>query len=317
MNEHKDLKIDFAQLCLSYNIRVAQEGERHYREDWVCLPCPFCTGEEGNHLGFNNDSNTFSCWRCGRHGKWQTIGALLNVSPKEAYDIGKRFSVSIWDSRSVQNLEEKRAKRQTQQKENEVSFSLPGVRKMLPLHKKYLLGRGFDPAKVMSDWSIRCCGPVGRYAYRIIIPITYHGKAATFTSRDVTGQAADRYLACDVDKAIRHHKHCVYGMDQSPYKTCLAVEGPFGVWRIGRGTVGTCGTGWTHQQAKLIARFRKSYIVFDPGEKEALERAERLSTMLSAYHDHTSYVIEAENPDGRDTGELDASEIRQLRKLLK
>ena len=321
-NPIKDIRIDFKRLCSERGIRVAQPGERHYREGWVCLPCPFCSGQEGNHLGFNPKSNVFSCFRCGRHGKYVTLSAILGITTKEAGNLAKEYAVDKWatlDSESQQNeLERKRRKRDEEEEDVEEKFILPGVPKLLKAHSRYLWKRGFDPHSLLDTWNIRCVGPCGRYAYRVIIPITYRGKVVSFTSRDITGLAADRYLTPSVEDCIRHPKMCVYGLDQSRYKTALIVEGPFGVWRIGLGTCGTCGTGWTPEQAKLIAhRFTKSYIVFDPEEKEAHERAEHLSTMLASYRTHKSYVVDGIGANGRDTGELTPNEVRELRKLLK
>lgn len=322
--ESKDLKIDFAKLCNARNIHVAQVGERHYRENWVCVPCPFCTGQEGNHLGFNPRANVFTCFRCGRHGKYEALGALLGISKKEAYEVAKGYTIDKWTSLGEisenAELERKRNERNSQasyEGDDESSFTVPGKRELLRLHRDYLIGRDYDPDRIRRLWDIRCVGKTGRYSYRIVIPITYGNRVVSFTTRDVTGMAADRYLACPPADALRHHKHCVYGSDQSDYKTCLVVEGPFGVWRIGRGTVGTCGTGWTHEQAKIIATYRKSYIVFDPEEKEAQQRAEKLSIMLASYMEHHSYVVQGHGAKGRDTGELTTDEVKELRKLLK
>lgn len=320
--DNSPLRIDFARLCAERGLRVAQPGERHYRSDWICLPCPFCTGKnEGNHLGFNPQSNVFSCFRCGRHGKFETLGALLGISKKEAGNVAKEYAFDLWSGpvalTQKDGLSAKVGSKEISEDAEQSTFELPGVRKLLRLHRVYLAGRGFDPDRITRTWDIRCTGGIGFYSYRIVVPITYGGKVVSFIARDVTGEAADRYLACKPELALRHHKYCVYGFDQSPFKTCIVVEGNFGVWRIGAGAVGTCGTGWTHEQAKLIAKFQKSYIFFDPEEDKATERAYKLQEMLEAYRDHKSYVIEAEGANGRDTGELTKEERKEVRRLLK
>lgn len=306
-------KLYFEKLCNSRGINLAKPGERHYRGgDWCSLRCPFCSGQEGNHLGFNRKTNVFTCFRCGRHGKYETLSALLGVSKKEAYEIAQGFSMD----RSFERQTDVRIEVEHVEEED---FVLPGKPKLLRLQKEYLEGRKYDAEGVYRTWKLRSTGNCGQYAYRIVIPITYRGQVVSFTTRDVTGEAKDRYLACPPKEAIRHHKHCVYGLDQSPYKkTCVTVEGTFGVWRVGLGANCTLGTGWTSEQAKLIAnRFRKSYVFFDPEEKEATRRAESLAEMLSSYRCHTSYFIEGKGAKGRDTGELSRQEIADVRKLLK
>lgn len=304
-------RFDFATLCRDKGIRIALPGERHYRNGWVCLPCPFCVGQEGNHLGFNPTSNVFTCFRCGRHGKYSVVAALLGVQKKAAYELAKVYT----DKWGINREKNEPAPLVHAKKED---FALPGKRTPSKMHEQYLQGRGFAAADIIRDWDIRFCDIVGRYSYRIIIPITYKNRIVTFTTRDVTGEAKDRYLACPPDEALRHHKHCVYGIDRSPFgKTCVIVEGPVGVWRIGKGSGATMGTGWTQEQAKIISKFQKSYIFFDPGEVEAHERAESLASLLSSYRDHRSFVITADNHQGRDTGELTPAEVREIRRVLK
>ncbi len=316
MNDER-LNIDFARLCLAHGINTAKPGERHYREGWTCLPCPFCSGQAGNHLGFNPESNVFTCFRCGRHGKYEVLSALLGTTRKQAYDIAKTFATSEWAKLKLRKEETQRAKADKESVPTGL-FELPGGTRMPERHRQYLLDRRFNPVRIARDWDLRFCDKVGRYAYRIVIPVTYKGKVVSFITRDVTDEAQDRYLACDVDVAIRHHKYCVYGIDKSPFlKTCVVVEGAPGVWRIGYGAGGTLGTGWTPEQAKILSRYGKTYIFFDPEEKQAGERAEKLSFMLSSYNSCKSYVIEGDGAKGRDTGELNKGEIKYVRKLLK
>jgi len=315
MDNNVRLRIDFPTLCSRHGIRVAQPGDRHYRGgEWTSLRCPFCTGSEGNHLGFNSTSNTFTCFRCGRHGKFETIALLLGVSTKDVSKIVKEFAINVWD---LKEQESEKLREQADEVEEEKDFVLPGVPKLLDAHREYLIDRKFKPVSLYRKWQLRSCGKAGRYAYRIIIPITYKGQPVSFTSRDITKKAQDRYLACPPKEALRHHKHCVYGLDNVPRKTCVVVEGTFGVWRIGEGGVCTLGTGWTQEQGILIAKkCTKSYIFFDPDEKEALMRAEALSNILSSYKGHKSYVIEARGAKGRDTAELTRRELKTVRALL-
>lgn len=317
MERNEKVKIDFVSLCARHGIRPAQPGERHYRGgDWIALPCPYCTGKEGNHLGFNTVSNTFSCYRCGRHGKFETLSLLLGVSMKEAVNIAKEFALDAWQQREQEVKRLREISDREEEKEN-TEFTVPGKLDIPKRHRLYLKNRGFSAEKLRDKWGIRFCDKQGQYAYRIIIPVTKDGQIVSFTTRDVTDMAQERYLACPPDEAIVHHKHCVYGLDRVG-DVCIVVEGTFGVWRIGRGAVCTLGTGWTIEQATLIAKkCKKSYIFFDPDEKEATKRANQLSKLLSSFPKHESYVIEGKGANGRDTAELTDKERATIRALLK
>ena len=311
-----DLKIDFARLAQEQGLKIARPGERHYREGWVCLKCPFCSGKAGNHLGFNPRANVFTCFRCGRHGKYETVGLLLNVDKGKAYDLCKKYALNVWEQERLEN--DKRKNKSFTPKKGKDKFLLPGTDTPMRMHTEYLENRSFDTLDLISVWGIKFTHRVGEYAYRVVIPITYKNRVVSFTTRDVTNQAQDRYLACPPSEALRHHKDCVYGLDQSTYKTCIVVEGPFDVWRIGVGAVCTFGTGYTHTQAKLIAsRFEKSYILFDPEEKEAAQRAEGLSQVLSGYPKHKSLVITLSDTNGKDIADLTDRECKPMRKLLR
>jgi hypothetical protein len=45
--------MDITRLLQDYNIDFVSENHKHSRPGWVNVRCPFCTGNEGYHLGFN------------------------------------------------------------------------------------------------------------------------------------------------------------------------------------------------------------------------------------------------------------------------
>ena len=56
--------MDIERIYRDYNIPHATEGHKHCREGWVNTACPFCSGNEGLHLGYNNADDYYFCWRC-------------------------------------------------------------------------------------------------------------------------------------------------------------------------------------------------------------------------------------------------------------
>jgi len=299
--------VDMNALFKANGIRIAQSGERHYRSNWIHTACPFCSGHSGNHLGFSLQANIFTCHRCGRHGKFKTIAALLNMSLKDAVNLAKNFSGNM--IALPQRVERVHIA--------EDDFKLPGTETASSLCREYLQGRGFDADRLFRKWELRYTGNTGRYKFRILCPITYLAKAVSFTARDITGRQQERYLSAFPDDEVRSAKRCLYGEKFARrFKKVIVVEGPADAWRIGHGAVATLGTKWKPIQAKLITEWDASFILYDPGEPDAQDRAERLCHEVSLYRGHKSRVLDIRGTDGRDPGEFTKDEVREIRKFL-
>lgn len=310
MNEGDDkLVVDMGALFRAHGIHIAQAGDRHYRIGWIHTKCPFCSGNKGNHLGFSPQANVFTCHRCGRHGKFKMVAALLNVSTKDAGDICKQFGRSLMLSPIPVKVKKPHA--------SKVGYKCPGDTKLLQLHEDYLAKRGFDPDRLFRNWNLRCSGTTGRYKYRIVCPITYRGEIVSFTARDITGRQQERYLSAYPEDEVRSAKRCLYGESFAEWNTVIVVEGPADAWRIGHGAVATLGTKWTPTQAKLIARWKRSFVLYDPGERDAQDRAERLCHEVSLYSGHKSRVLDVSDTGGRDPGEFTKDEVKEIRKVLR
>jgi len=237
------------------------------------------------------------------------IAALLNISPKEAGKLCEsQFSLSAF-ARTPTVVKKPHASVE--------SFKLPGTKVMTPICEKYLTKRGFDAEKLFREWNLRYSGTTGRYKFRIICPITFRGRVVSFTGRDVTGRQQDRYLSAFPGDEVRSAKKCLYGEQYADWDKVIVVEGPADAWRIGHGAVATLGTKWTPSQAKLIARWKRSFILYDPEEKEAQERADKLCHEVSLYHGHKSRVLQVTGTNGRDPGEFTADEVKEIRKCLR
>lgn len=300
-------KVDIPRFFSDHGIKVAQEGQRHFRMGWIHTQCPFCSGHKGHHLGYNKAIGVFTCFRCGRHGKYETIASFLGISKKEAYRLCEekymlsRFDVIVPEKRMV-HIKLSRIK-------------LPGSKIPTEIEKEYLLKRKFDPNELQRIWDIRYGGHLGDWKFRIIIPITYKGKVVTWTGRTVADNEP-RYLNLSLEKSVRDPKLCIYGADKNTYKDCIVVEGPTDVWRLGIGAVATLGIKFRLEQVRLIAKqFRRSLILFDPGETQAQMQAEKLCMALSAYREHKSEMILVDSKN--DPGDFSPIEVKEVRKWLK
>ena len=301
-----DLHIDFERLFVYEGIPIAKQGDRHYRQGWLSTPCPFCTGDEGNHLGYNAKYNVFTCWRCGKHTKGEVLATLLNKPKKEAVNYAKEFY-------GLDPFEEK--------PEPEIikadTLIIPGSKEIPPLHREYLTKRWYNPDKLASQWDLYFTTYHETHPWRIIAPVWHDGKYVSYVGRDASGVSPTRYLTCFPRNEIRDCKLCVFGMQYAVGKTVIVVEGMFDAFRIGYGAIATLGTGWKQEQAEIIARnYDTSYILYDP-EHEAQKRATRLAQTLSMMGKHKSHVIELKGTSAEDPGDLNDEEVGEIRKLLK
>lgn len=256
--------MDFRKICNDYRIAIAPAGHRHQRKGWINVQCPFCTGNSGYHLGYEEGSNGngFVCYRCGGHSAITTIAALLNLTREKAREVieiygGKPYAVRLIKKRDYKyhtNIEE--------------PCHLMPLRKKA---KKYLEDRNFDPEKISDMFGVMQTGPAGWLRHRLYIPIKYYGYTISYTCRSFIGSEV-RYLSCPQDKEAIPHKDNLYFIDEVPGRNRLVVvEGCTDVWRMGPGCVATFGSKVTPAQLKLMCSFKR--IVLFRDLDEAGERA--------------------------------------------
>lgn len=294
--------IDIIRLYQDFGLQYQSAGGRGVGRGWVGIPCPFCTGNPGYHLGFCIDPYSkyygkFSCWRCGGKSAKKVISRITNISENEVYSVIKKYST---DSK-ILLPEEKKIVRAKQCK-------LPsGTTKMKNRHKNYLRKRGFDPEYLEKFWKIQGTGPVGSYKHRIIIPIYFQETLVSYQGRDITDKSNTKYKACPQELEIREHKHCLYGIDLVKSDSIIVCEGVTDVWRLGAGAVATFGIKFTPAQARLLINYKNVFILYDT-DSEAVEQADNLSNYLSAYNINCE-IIELKTGDPADLSDKEAKEL--------
>ncbi len=270
-------------LYIDYGIETAPEEHKHYREGWLNIACPFCSGSEGYHLGFNTDDFYFFCWRCGSHYMDQVLRKILEVNRGRAESISKDYK-----------LDKKGAPNSTSRviKIGRHSYKYPsGVTAMTKPHRRYLEKRNFDPDYIERKWGVLGTGPFSQldngegkiipYKYRLLIPIHWRGQEVSFQCRDYTDKQEPKYLACPEVREIEHHKHILYGHpDLWKKRRGICVEGALDVWRLKHYACSTLGVGYTPEQLRLLAElFDELFIMFDP-EPIAQKQGEKLCKEL-------------------------------------
>lgn len=268
---------------------------------WAEISCfsPYCS-DPSFHMGVDLHRATYNCWICGQRG--HILRLIMNIVPcsyREAKSLIAKFSDDI-----VYREEEKEAPITTGDiLPKEATIELP------PLHKSYLINRGFDPDFIQKRYGIKACYTVGDFAYRLIIPIIVNNILVNFTARDVSGQQEPKYLHNPNNKAILPIKDCLYNIDTVKDKAII-VEGPTDVWRIGDGCCATMGVEYTRTQLSILAlkELKEIYIMYD---EDAIAKAEKLATAVAAFCPKVE-IIEIED----DPGNMDESEVNELRKEL-
>lgn len=285
----------FVDILQENRIPIAPEGHHHSRLGWVQFDCPFCGPcSHRYHMGFNEVHKYLNCWSCGPHSIAETLVHLLNITWREAkamiddIDAGKRVDVK---------------------RDGVLKMPSPLV-DLMPAHRKYLRGRGFDPDSLIELWGLKATGPVSSLPWRIVVPIVYHGETVSWTSRKINDKGL-RWRSAGANQEAINHKSLLYGIDYIRH-TAIVVEGPSDVWAIGPGAVGTCGTGFSRAQVARLCRLPRRVVCFDNSEP-AQRRARALCDALEPFAGETLNVV----LDADDPGSANKREINALRRLIR
>lgn len=281
-----------------YGIPYAGPGNRHYRQGWVNIRCPYCGG--GSYkFGIGEKRLGGFCWSCGKHSVKDT---LLKINHRIHPDDFQR----VWKGRKV--LPGK-------------PFAPRGVLKtpqtvpLTPKHAGYLTSRRFDPKTMQRLWGVQSIPPgtsVGKLPVgnRIYIPISAHRKTVAWQAR-ATFDTDLRYISPPDEMTDIPIKETVYGMDHVSH-TAVICEGVTDVWRVGPGAVCTYGTSYTDEQVDLLGSVARRVVCFD-NEPVAQRKADMLVNALGAYPGQT-FAVQLES--GSDPDNCDESELNELRKYI-
>jgi DNA primase len=239
--------MDLIEYLEENDIRVWTKGKNVSR-NWIGLTCPFCA-DDSNHLGIKLTDYRCHCWKCGPKNLIQVLRELLDLSYPEAKRIVD--DLNPCDTKGFKNEEREIKKRLIEGLPKEAQRKFP------QLHLDYLRSRGFAPLKTIRKYSLRAVGPIGEYKFRIIIPVIHENRLITFTSRDVTDQQEPKYKAAP-SNVYANPKHYVFGLNMvSPGDSCILVEGPFDVMKLGKGAISFFGVS---VHGKQIVHLKKKKI---------------------------------------------------------
>ncbi|KXH69796.1 MAG: hypothetical protein AM326_01615 [Candidatus Thorarchaeota archaeon SMTZ-45] len=279
------------------------ESGKNVQDGWIGIRCLWCE-DESNHLGIDLEKKGINCWRCPVKGT--IIKLIMKVdrcSFAESLRVVRKFS-------HISALTDRRSHGPEQMPQAATHLELPSIceNQLLQIHSDYLASRNFDPQYIFDKYKLRCNGPVGDFAMRLIIPFYERKRLVTYTTRDVTGKARIPYIHCSKVLSILHPKDTLYNID-TVEDTALVLEGVTDVWRMGDGAVATMGDKFTGKQVALLKNLKRCFILYDT-EDEAQENAERLAFNLSVTVPDV-HVLGLEEGDPADISPEDAKSIRR------
>jgi hypothetical protein len=290
----------FQELLNELRVPVMTSGNKHCREGWIQIDCPFCSPGYGKYLmGYSLHGNYCNCYQCG--GK--PLAAVLERLSGKGFRECKLL---------LKGLEKPEGFRKTIEHTGKLvmpEFCEP----MLKMHDNYLADRGFDPEYCERIWDFQGIGnhtsPDKKIMRRrVVIPIKYNGRTVSWTARAIDPDSRMRYISADAESEAIPHKELLFGRDFVT-DTAIIVEGPLDAVRIGRGAVATCGIAYKQRQILEMSKIPYRYICFD-SEPKAQQRAHELAELLSGYAGETHVVT----LDAKDAAEATNKELKQLRK---
>jgi len=291
------------RLLSDHHIQFISDGEHsHNTQGWCNVHCPFCTGSQNYHLGIHEESGACHCWRCGGHSVSSVFKKLLGpaVGPKALKELGKTSSVSSGPAKPPQT------------RKREISWP-PGTESLQEPHKKYLKSRRFCPETLQRLWHIKATSyKSGIWNWRIMIPIyDFSGRFVSYQGRAISKEMTPKYLFPPGDEMTQNPREILYGIESVPGDTVIIVEGPTDVWRIGPGAVATLGVSWKAEQAAVLRKFERRFIIFDPDDKSQRQAVE-LANWLSLHKGITEIIW----PGRTDPGDFTDNKVTRLKNLI-
>lgn len=291
-------------------------GGKNVASGWIGLTCPFCD-DNSNHLGIRLNNNNVHCWKCGHHSLYRTLQELTDLSNQEIVKITKFLGVvdkeEIPPLYSLQDQEEARTKNKISGKMSlprESSFHFSNA------HLDYLKSRGLPPLKTIRKYKLRAVNHLGKYKFRIIIPIYMDRKIVNFTARDITGLQEPPYLRPNYNEVSIKKDMCVFNLDTlNEGSDCILCEGPFDVMKMGDGSVSFLGVQeTTHQIIELKNKFiRNLYIIYD-NDRAGIRNANRVAKLFAPLFKKVEVV---RLKGVKDPGQLSLEEAEAIKLKLR
>lgn len=289
--------INWDMFCEDHGLEYKSKNSR----DFTQINCMYC-GDNGFKGGLNS-GNWYVCWKCGSH----SINEVIMILTGENWHTLHIKYLDQYDARSLYLLEHS----QLRERSPKIEFK----ERLTPLNdraKKYLTGRGFDPYFIEEKYKIKSTTENGSHCHRLYIPVIMENKEVSWTTRDITNRAPQRYLSCPEKDEVRNHKKILYNIDNCNNDHIILVEGVTDCWKLGDNSASCFGIKYCQEQVLLLASFEKVTILFDP-EENAQKQADALANQLAGLGVDCSCVY---LKGDKDPGDLSCEEAENLKKQI-
>ena len=258
----------------------------------VGIECPICGRGD---FGLAIFRRVAFCWRC---QAMSIPKALAEASKRPVWEVHK-----LLDGIELPEPEPDRRGKLVEP---------DGVGGLLPLHKKYLKSRGFDPDVISDIWDVQGIGMASQLPWRLYLPVRNHaGDKVSWTTRSLTECKDRRYINAKPEQEIASSRSVLYGEHLAGHGV-VVVEGPTDAWRIGPGGCATLGMSWTGEQVTAIGRHPQRCVCFD-AEPAAQQKAWQLAKELMHFPGSTEVVRPR---TGKDPATMDQAEIDEIRRAF-
>ncbi len=271
---------------------------------WVNIQCVFCD-DLSNHLGIRLSDYRVHCWKCGGNTMANVIMAVTSCNYGEARRVLKSLAVGV----DLPKIEK------TLSVISKVRLPQEFTKKLPRLHRQYLRSRGFLPKKILRKYKLMACHTIGKYKFRLVIPIIMNRKVVSFTTRAVVDDMTPKYLHAKQSESIIDPAHAIYNYDNlEKNHDAFLVEGPLDVWKLGNGAVSIFGVEHTIEQLKHLSRkrIRNLYVLFD-ADAAGTKSAKKLAPIMAPIC-RSVEILTLENRS--DPGELSTQEVTEIKTAL-
>jgi len=307
-------------------IAYATQGE-NISSGWIGINCPNC-GDTMHHFGINLTNKLYSCWRCGVRGNPFTLVRMIEKEIDsriiqgilKQYMTGEVFIRPETETVPTLLLPEWFISLETWYEEakkyTEETWELQPEMMSPASATAYLQARGYDPEETIKKYRLMWSGILGKWNFRLIIPVFMNGVMVNFAGRAVCGQEPP-YKNCPNARAPININDTLYGYDEiGEDETIVLCEGPLDKWRLGKGAMATFGLVLTAMQANLLYKKKPKKLVF-LYDADVKEDSEKMKVMDRSVGKIWFCPVETFIMDNSDPGDLSVGEANKLMEELR
>lgn len=232
--------MNLLKIFQQYNIEFKESG-KNISKGYIGICCPFCSDDENYHMGINQKTQFWTCWKNSNHkgkGYYKLFKKLLNCSEEQLRFLCEHKKLLVEDE--FLNIKNKLNSKKNFVNSNITILTFPpefaDIKDYGDTKKfwEYLIDRGFDkPSNLISKYNLKCC-LIGDYKFRIIIPIYKNNKLVTWTSRSIYKNARLRYMSHPKEQSILNIKDTLFDYDyiKTGGDVLYITEGPFDAMKL-------------------------------------------------------------------------------------